>query len=63
MVVYDPFIGSGTTACACKNLGLDCIGSEISENQVAFAKDRLGITEEPAPKKDFWWLSALLDGD
>ena len=39
-VVYDPFMGSGTTAIACKRLGLDCIGSEISANQVKFSKDR-----------------------
>lgn len=39
--VYDPFIGSGTTAVACERLGLDCIGSEISANQVKFSVDRL----------------------
>ena len=32
-VVYDPFIGTGTTAVACKRLGLKYIGSEISKNQ------------------------------
>ena len=40
-MVYDPFMGSGTTAVACQRLGLDCIGSEISANQVAWANDRL----------------------
>lgn len=39
--VYDPFMGTGTTAVACERLGLHCIGSEISENQVKFAVDRL----------------------
>ena len=39
--VYDPFMGSGTTAVACKNLGFNCIGSEISENQVKWANERL----------------------
>lgn len=39
--VYDPFMGSGTTAVACKRTGLDCIGSEISANQVRFAQERL----------------------
>ena len=42
--VYDPFIGSGTTAVACKRMGLNCIGSEISENQCKFANDRLTNT-------------------
>lgn len=39
--VYDSFIGTGTTAVACKRLGHDCIGSELSEAQIEFAKDRL----------------------
>ena len=40
-LVYDPFMGSGTTAYACKQMGLPCIGSEISENQCKFAEERL----------------------
>lgn len=40
-IVYDPFIGSGTTAVACKRLKLHYIGSEISENQVKWAQDRI----------------------
>lgn len=40
-VVYDPFIGSGTTAVACKRMGLSCYGSEISANQIQFSRDRL----------------------
>ena len=40
-LVYDPFMGTGTTAVACKRLGIDCIGSEISENQCRFAIGRI----------------------
>ena len=40
-LIYDPFMGSGTTAVACKHLNLNCIGSEISENQVEWAKERI----------------------
>ena len=40
-VVYDPFMGSGTTAVACKMKGLPWIGSELSENQIKWANDRL----------------------
>lgn len=42
MTVYDPFMGSGTTAVACVRHGkLSYIGSEISENQVRFAEERI----------------------
>ena len=30
-VVYDPFMGTGTTAKACKKFGVDCVGSESSD--------------------------------
>lgn len=39
--VYDPFMGTGTTAVACERLGLDCVGSELSGAQVNFSVDRL----------------------
>lgn len=42
--VYDPFMGSGTTALACKNMGFNCVGSEISENQVKWANERLAMS-------------------
>ena len=41
MTCYDPFMGSGTTAVACVKRGMNYIGSEISENQIRFAEDRL----------------------
>ena len=40
-IVYDSFMGTGTTAVACKRLGLHCIGSELSEAQCEFANNRL----------------------
>lgn len=40
-LVFDPFNGTGTTLVACKNLGLKGIGSELSEGQCEFAKERL----------------------
>ena len=44
-VIYDPFMGSGTTAVACKNMGFDCYGSELSESQVKWAYKRLDMEE------------------
>lgn len=40
-VVLDPFLGSGTTAVACKQLGRDFIGMELSEEYCSVAKERL----------------------
>lgn len=40
-VVYDSFMRTGTTAVACKRLGLSCIGSELSTAQCEFANNRL----------------------
>ena len=40
-VVYDPFMGTGTTAVACKMLNIGYIGSELSEVQCKWAENRL----------------------
>ena len=45
-IVYDPFIGTGTTAVACKELGLRYLGSEISKNQCEWAEGRLKAVGE-----------------
>jgi site-specific DNA-methyltransferase (adenine-specific)/modification methylase len=42
-VVYDPFMGTGTTAVASKNLNMVFIGSEISPAQVEYSKNRIEI--------------------
>lgn len=60
MTIYDPFMGSGTTALACQHMGLNCIGSEISANQVRFAKERLGLKTD---KSSYAWLDELLGND
>ena len=45
-LIYDPFMGTGTTAAAAKELGLDYIGSEISPKQTEFANNRLKNTKD-----------------
>ena len=43
-IVYDPFMGSGTTAVSCKKRNLNYIGSEISSQQVEYANQRITQT-------------------
>ena len=41
-VVLDPFMGSGTTGVACKNLNRNFIGIELDDKYFDIAKDRIG---------------------
>ena len=41
-VVLDPFMGSGTTGVACKNLNRNFIGIELDEKYFKIAKERIG---------------------
>ena len=51
--MYDPFMGTGTTAVACKQLGFNCYGSELSQAQIDFANSRLdGVDVYNMHKKD-----------
>ncbi len=40
--VLDPFLGSGTTMLACKNLGRNCIGIELDKEYIDYAVTRMG---------------------
>ena len=39
--VYDPFMGTGTTAAAASKMGINFIGSEISKDQCDYANRRI----------------------
>ena len=43
IVVYDPFMGSGTTGVACRELGIDFVGTEIDEEYYNEAVDRITL--------------------
>lgn len=52
-IVFDAFLGSGTTAVACKELGRKYIGFEIDENYFRIAQDRLnGISQKDRKDKE-----------
>lgn len=40
-LIYDPFMGTGTTGVACKMIGRNFIGSEISKRQVEHSHNRI----------------------
>ena len=41
MVVFDPFMGSGTTGIACKNMNRSFVGIEMIETNFLIAKKRI----------------------
>lgn len=40
-IVYDPFMGTGSTGVACEMLGIKWLGSEISTAQCNYARNRI----------------------
>ena len=45
-IVYDPFMGSGTTAFVAKKLGRHYLGSELNPDYIKIANDRIYSIEE-----------------
>ena len=44
-IVLDPFMGSGTTAVAAQNLNRNFLGSELNQEYINMANQRLGIPQ------------------
>lgn len=49
-MVFDPFNGTGTTGVACKKLGLNYLGTEISAKQVEYSLHRINGTVQVGDK-------------
>ena len=45
-IVLDPFLGSGTTTLAAKNLNRNSIGYEINNNYIPIIKEKIGATKD-----------------
>jgi len=43
--VLDPFMGSGSTGVACKNLGFKFVGIELSQEYFEIAEKRIGLVD------------------
>ena len=52
-IVYDPFVGGGTTAAACKATGRKFVGSEIDHSMAQIARDRVDQQQRPLIVPDY----------
>ena len=52
-LVYDSFNGTGTTGVACIRLGLNYIGSELSEEQCKYSIERLNNVLEEVKEVEY----------
>ena len=53
-IVYDPFMGTGTTANACIKYGCNYLGTELSQAQCEYAENRLQKTLEMVNMSEDW---------
>ena len=63
MIVMDPYMGSGTTAVACVELGIHYVGFEIEPAYVSVARRRIDAARTPLrqPQTDLTSYNASAD--
>lgn len=60
-IVFDPFMGTGTTAIAAKRLGRNYIGFELDNKYVSIANDKLKYEQSNSKLGDYWVSFFLKD--
>ena len=61
--VLDPFLGSGTTSLAAKNLGRNSIGYEINQEYIPKIKEKLNILQFDIEKTEYIFLNDSIKSD
>lgn len=60
-IVFDPFMGTGTTAIAAKRLGRNYIGFELDNKYVSISNDKLKYEQSNSKLGDYWVSFFLKD--
>jgi len=61
--VLDPFLGSGTTALAAKNLQRNSVGYEINPEFIEFSKQKFNIYQADIAETEYEFLTDSLTSD
>ncbi|WP_288315864.1 DNA methyltransferase [uncultured Mediterranea sp.] len=61
--VFDPFMGSGTTALAARNLGRNSIGYEINPEFISYYKEKLQTVQKDINQTTFLFKQDKLKGN
>jgi len=56
-LIYDPMAGSGTTGAVCKTHNRKCILSDISDEYLTLAENRLGVKRIPADILEYFLVT------
>lgn len=62
-IVLDPFMGSGTTSLAARNLGRSSVGYEINPDFIEIAKEKLNINQADISGTSYQFLKDTIDLD
>ena len=61
--VLDPFLGSGTTSLAARNLGRNSVGYEINPDFIPIVKDKLNINQSDLTETEYVFLNDSVKTD